>query len=333
MKKKGEWLSGGGHPDLRLATQKNLLAFSAGVDSSALFFLLIEHNIPFDIALVNYGTREQSDDEERYARKLADRYGLECYVTHAPQFESHFECRARKFRYEFFDSLIAEHGYDNLLTAHQLNDRLEWMLMRLSKGAGIGEMLGMESVEQREGYTIVRPLLGYTKGQLLEYLHEHGHKYFVDESNADERYERNYFRKHFADPLIEEFGDGIARSMEYLSKDREILDSGFEEIFTQKELRILRLTNPALKVRAADKALKKLGYLLSSAQRQEIEENESVVIGGKWTVEISGDLLYIAPYIKVPIPKEFKEKCRRDRIPAKARGYIWSEEIKVLDVP
>ena len=47
-----------------LKNKKNLLAFSAGVDSSALFFLLLEHGIKFDIALVNYGTRETSDKEE-----------------------------------------------------------------------------------------------------------------------------------------------------------------------------------------------------------------------------------------------------------------------------
>ena len=47
-----------------LKGKKNLLAFSAGVDSSALFFLLLEHDIKFDIALVNYGTRETSDKEE-----------------------------------------------------------------------------------------------------------------------------------------------------------------------------------------------------------------------------------------------------------------------------
>ncbi len=312
-----------------LTNKNNLLAFSAGIDSTALFFLLIEHNIPFDIALVNYGTREQSNEEEAYAKELARKYGIECHVAHAPQFESHFECRARKFRYEFFESLIAEHGYDNLLTAHQLNDRLEWMLMRLSKGAGLSEMLGMESVEKRDGYTLIRPLLGYTKDQLMEYLHEHGYKYFVDESNADERYERNYFRKHFAEPLIGEFGEGIARSMEYLSKDREILDSGFEEIFTQKELRILRLTNPALKVRAADKTFKRLGYLLSAAQRQEIEENDSVVIGGKWAVELSDDKLYIAPYVKTSMPKEFKEQCRKKRIPPKVRGYLLNEKLEM----
>ncbi|HHS92170.1 MAG TPA: tRNA lysidine(34) synthetase TilS, partial [Campylobacterales bacterium] len=53
-----------------LSKQKNLLAFSAGVDSSALFFLLLEYEIEFDIAMVNYGLREEADEEEAYVRSL-----------------------------------------------------------------------------------------------------------------------------------------------------------------------------------------------------------------------------------------------------------------------
>ena len=123
--------------------KKNLLAFSAGVDSSALFFLLLENNIPFDIALVNYGTRENSNKEEGHAQALAGKYHLTCHTIKAPKFTSHFEKNARDFRYSFFGELIEKYHYDILLTAHQLNDQLEWLLMRLTKGAGTSELIGM----------------------------------------------------------------------------------------------------------------------------------------------------------------------------------------------
>ena len=51
-------------------TTNNLLAFSGGVDSSALFFILLENNIPFDICIVDYGLREQSKLEVEYAYEL-----------------------------------------------------------------------------------------------------------------------------------------------------------------------------------------------------------------------------------------------------------------------
>ena len=52
-------------------SSNNLLAFSAGVDSTALFFWLVEKNIPFDIAIVNYHTRPTSNEEVAYAKELA----------------------------------------------------------------------------------------------------------------------------------------------------------------------------------------------------------------------------------------------------------------------
>ena len=60
-----------------LKEKKNLLAFSTGVDSSALFFLLLENNISFDIALVNYATRDNSNEEEADAKVAKVKQELE----------------------------------------------------------------------------------------------------------------------------------------------------------------------------------------------------------------------------------------------------------------
>ena len=313
--------------------RKSLLAFSGGVDSSALFFILLEHKIPFDIALVNYDTREQSDAEEAHAKALAARYGLKCYTVQAPQFTSNFEKRARDFRYDFFEKLIAEHGYDTLLTGHQLNDRMEWFLMRLTRGAGVRELTGMAAVEEREGYTLVRPLLAVPRSELLAYLRESGYPFFVDESNADPRHERNRFRVTYSDKLIEEYGEGIARSFDYLERDKVQLDSLYETVFADEELRIVRLHHPNARVTAADTALKELGYLLTAAQRQEISKQESLVIGGLWAVEVRGDRLYIAPYRTDTMPKSFKEQCRRLGIPAKIRPYLYAGAIDPATLP
>ncbi len=310
-----------------LQNKKNLLAFSAGVDSSALFFLLLKNNIKFDIAIVDYNIRAQSKEEVAHAKTLAKKYKLFCHSINAPKFTSHFEKQARNFRYEFFDSLVSIEGYHNILTAHQLNDQLEWLLMRLSKGAGISELLGLEPISKRENYTLVRPLLSYSKNELLKYLKIHNYPYFIDESNTDEKYERNKFRQKFSDVLMSEYKEGIQRSFDYLRHDKEILESGFETIAINKSLHIVKLYNADAKVKAADLTLKKLGYLLSASQRKEITKEDSLVIGAKWVIELQGDLLYIAPYILVTMPKNFKEKCRLTKIPTKLRAYYYQENI------
>ena len=316
-----------------LPQKSNLLAFSAGIDSSALFFLLIENNISFDIAIVDYGLREQSKEEVALTKTLAETYNLQCFTAQAPHFESHFEANARKFRYAFFESLIKEHGYDNLLTAHQLNDQLEWLLMRLSKGAGVSELVGLEPVSHKEGYTLLRPLLSYSKEELLDYLKAHNYPYFIDESNTDETYERNAFRNAFSDPLIAKYKEGIRRSFDYLRRDKATLASSYKTIVANRQLRILKLHDPSTKVRATDQTLKELGYLLSAAQRKEIEKESSMVIGGEWVVEIQDDMLYIAPYLTEEMPKRFKEACRLQRIPKKIRPYLFKEDIPLDTLP
>lgn len=315
-----------------LKGKKNLLAFSAGVDSSALFFLLLEHGIKFDIALVNYGTRESSDKEENHAKALAKKHKLFCHSIKAPPFHSHFEKQARDFRYEFFGSLITIEGYDTLITAHQLNDQLEWLLMRLTKGAGVSELIGLEERSQRENYLLVRPLLQYSKEELLSYLNQNAYPYFEDESNSDEKYERNLFRKQFSDPLMAEYREGIKRSFEYLRADKRELEANFEQLFSHKKLRVIKLHTLYAKVKAVDLALKELGYLLSAAQRKEVEKEESLVIGGKWAVILQDDLLYIAPYLTTNMPKKFKNACRVLKIPSKIRAYCFEEDIDITSL-
>jgi len=317
-----------------LKEKKNLLAFSAGVDSSALFFLLLNNNIPFDIALVNYGTRENSDKEETHAKALAQKHNLICHTAKAPKFTTHFEKSARDFRYNFFETLIKEHEYDTLLTAHQLNDQLEWLLMRLAKGAGVSELIGLEPLSQRKkNYMLIRPLLEQSKDELVAYLETNKYPYFIDESNSDEKHERNKFRKAFSDPLMEEYKEGIKRSFEYLRKDKENLEKEFETIYSEKELRVIKLHTIGAKVKAVDLALKELGYLLSAPQRLEIEKEESLVIGGAWAIELQENHLYIAPYVTIDMPKKFKEKCRVLKLPHKIRPYIFKENINPFLIP
>ena len=313
----------------QLKNSKNLLAFSAGVDSSALFFLLLDNSIIFDIALINYGVRKQSIEEERYAITLAKKYNLKVYIKKAPTFNSNFEKNARDFRYSFFDEIMKKNSYDNLITAHQLNDQLEWLLMRLTKGAGVSEMLGLKGISKRKGYSLVRPILHHSKEELLNYLKENSYQYFIDKSNYDEKYERNYFRRSFSNELIQKYQKGILKSFEYLQEDKEILMSGYREVFNHKELYIIELENQQVKVRVIDRYLKRLGYLLSSGQREEIKKESSIVISGLWAIELTSNLIYIAPYQKVAMPKRFKEACRIAKIPSKIRGYLYNEDIEL----
>jgi len=287
--------------------------------------MLLEQSISFDIALVNYGLRLQAKEEELHAIALGQKHNLKVHIAHAPPFNKNFEKSARDFRYSFFDKLM--NNYDNLLTAHQLNDQLEWFLMRLTKGAGASELIGLESLSKRKGYTIIRPLLHCSKEELLHYLHQNNSPYFVDKSNSDEKYERNRFRKNFSNKLLAEHKEGIKRSFEYLREDKKQLFGEYQQLFNHKKFYLLAYKEQSSIARIVDKYLKILGYLISSHQRRELKENSSIVLGTLWAIAIQEKKIYIAPYLKKNMPKRFKEACREAKIPPKVRPYLYQEEL------
>ena len=317
-----------------IKNQKNLLAFSAGVDSTALFFLLLEQNIPFDIAIVDYNLRVQSKDEISYAKELALKYNKQIFIKDIKlENNSNFEKTARDIRYSFFEKIISENSYENLITAHQLNDKLEWFMMQLSKGAGLVELIGFNEFEEKENYKIYKPLLNITKDELENYLKTNHHKYFIDESNFDEKYKRNYFRHSFSNQFLENFSDGVKKSFDYLQNDLNSLNIQYKPIKQIKDLEIfLNQNDDNLNIRTIDLSLKRRGILLSSAQRNEILKQKKITISHKINISILEDYIWIAPNCSEIMDKKFKELCRKNSIPRNMRSYIFKENIDLKDL-
>ena len=304
---------------------KNLLAFSGGVDSTALFFILNANKIGFDMAMVDYGIREQSKNECEYAATLAKKYDKKLYLKRADLKQSNFEHNARVFRYDFFKEIIKEYDYTHLITAHQLNDKLEWFLMQFTKGAGLVELLGFDEIRKREDYILIRPLIEISKDELLDFLQINDIKYFIDKSNFDTKYKRNYFRKNFSETMLKEYKNGIINSFRYLDIDKNLLAESQIHKKIKKLFIIKDSFNDIANLRAIDKVFKELGYLLSKKQKDEIIQKRDVVISDSFAVVFSNDFIYISPFINVKMDKKFKEKCRIQKIPPKIRGYIYKK--------
>ena len=315
-----------------LKRERNLLAFSAGVDSSALFFILQELDIAFDIAIVNYGIREQAKEEIAYAKRLAKRYNKSLFLADAPKFSANFEAKARAFRYNFFEKIIQEHSYTTLLTAHQLDDRLEWLLMRLSLGSGVEGLAGMQEIEEKRGYKLIRPLLVYTKKELLAYLQKKGLRYFIDSSNSNTKFLRNQFRP-MAQELLSRGKSGFIKSFALLQEEKALIGSNYQIVFWQKEFALLRVEKRAYLSYAISQMLKKLGYLISGKERESLKSQSSLVVGRKWAVEYREPFAYIAPYLTPLLSKTFKEQCRKKKIPPKVRGYLFQEQFELSKLP
>jgi len=310
-----------------LYNSKNLLAFSGGGDSTALLFLLLENKISFDIAIVDYGLRTQSKEEVAFAQELAQKYNFQCFIHEAKNIGSNFEADARKIRYHFFEELIEKYNYTNLLTAHHLGDRFEWMLMQFCKGAGCVELSGMQIFDKRDEYILIRPILHLDKQELLIYLHKNSIKFFEDESNVNENYKRNYFRHNHSNPLLEKHLSGIKKSFEYIDSDTKELTKEVELKKIEKFTYFESSGSKRGDIIAIDRHLKSLGFLISAHEKELLKKEKTVVIARKILVNQDHDFVFIAPYIShVEMKKEFKEKMRKLKVEPKLRGFIYQSK-------
>lgn len=329
---------------------KNLLAFSGGVDSSCLFFLLLREKIDFDLAIVNYGVRKSAKDELKYAKKLAKKYDKKIFILDSPKITRNFENEARRVRFAFFERVILAHNYENLILAHQLNDRFEWLLMQLTKGCGLNSLLGFKSIEEvdfrflgnesqidlpldsrqnyRQNYRIIRPMSAISRTEILAFLKKQKITFFIDKSNDNEKFKRNYFRAHFGNKLIKKFRRGIVKSFEFLSSD-------FGALYG--ESRILKIEHIFLILRKScennlqilfniDSVAKNLGYVISANQRDEIVKSDfSCVVADKIIIDSNKSTVFVVAKDLSKAQKhdkKFRDKLRLAQIPPKIRPFV-----------
>ena len=313
----------------RLSLGANLLAFSHGIDSTALFYILQEAGVKFDLAIVDHNAREQSKFEVESAKELASKFDKKIYIKSVNLGKSNFEKNAREARYEFFGEICQKYGYENLILAHQFDDKFEWFLMQLGKGAGLKELFSMSELEKRERFWLVRPLLNLRKKELQNYLDERGLRYFVDETNLEGKLKRSFVRLNFSEPFLNEYFSGVKKSFEFLEADRQILLPNITKIDDE----IFIIKNDSNVVRGVDMAAKELNVLLSKAQKDELSANlakqTSVVLSGKIAVGYANEFVLVTPFCKAVMPKIFKEKARILKIPAINRGYLFAKGIQI----
>ena len=177
-------------------------AVSGGGDSVALLHLLAELAersllTLAGVAHVNHRLRRPaSDEDERFCRDLARRFGVPCLVESvavadvARSRRVSVELAGHHLRHAFFARAAAELEAGRVALGHTIDDQAETVLLRLIRGAGAAGLSGMRP---RAG-VLVRPLLGVGRAELRRYLADGGVPFREDASNADLRVPRNRVR-------------------------------------------------------------------------------------------------------------------------------------------
>ncbi len=179
-------------------TKKNvLLAFSGGGDSVALALLLKETGVDFSLAHCNFQLRgEESEGDENFVRDFAKKHQIPLFVT---LFETRKEANernkgiqevARELRYNWFEKIRREKDFDYVATAHHGEDRIETFFINSIRGSGVE---GLKSIPFNNN-GVIRPLLRFSKKELLAVIEEKGEKYRSDSSNDSLKYSRNFLR-------------------------------------------------------------------------------------------------------------------------------------------
>lgn len=268
------------------------LAISGGSDSIALLYLMSDwskrRGVKLTIFTVNHNLRSEAISEIEFVKKITTKLGHDFFAMswhyQKKQFDKSFKPglqeKARKGRYDLMSDKCHELGIYTLLTAHHYDDVLENYLMRKSKKSGIfglshGHIFFYNNIQ------ILRPLISFSKHELIYYLQQNNIQWMEDISNYSDAYQRNRVRKQLALMSLEE-KQVLISEIEQINIQAQELNSQLISFIGE----FVRITNygfacvdlKMLQVQSYDIRVQVLNYLMTIVSGQsELPRFRSVV--------------------------------------------------------
>lgn len=188
-----------------------VVGVSGGADSTALLVALRKTGVSLRVLHCNFHLRGwESDRDEAFVSRLCSRLGvpLDCRDVDVDAYRLRHavsvEVACRETRYAIFREAMQEYGADRIAVAHNADDQAETLLLNLFRGAGVkglGAML-------RDTGEIIRPLLGVTRDEIIDYLRNERVDYVTDSTNLSSCYRRNFIRREVL-PLVASRWPGV----------------------------------------------------------------------------------------------------------------------------
>ena len=232
-----------------LKNKKLLVTISGGIDSVVLTHLLYKLKLQISLAHCNFKLRgKDSFKDASFVKNLAKTLNIPLYIIefetekYAEEHKISIQMAARDLRYNWFQKISTEQHFDYILTAHHLDDVLETFLINLTRGTGLNGLTGIPEINGN----IVRPLLPFSRNDILVYAAKNKLQWREDKSNLSTKYVRNKIR-HKIIPVLKELNPNLLFSfentLEHLKGSQQICEDSikniFEDVVENKESEII----------------------------------------------------------------------------------------------
>lgn len=208
-----------------------VVAVSGGVDSMVLLHMLAEQAQQqsrgdrlhrFIVAHLDHGIRGDSHQDAAVVKELANRYHIPV-VFHKVELGQHAsEDQARRARYQFLRAVKQASNALAIMTAHHRDDELETALLHLRRGTGRKGLTSLRSGGQND---IIRPLLPFSKQDILGYAKKHNVPWREDNTNQDARYMRNHIRHNILKGSSEQVREQIHQHIGVVHEVNQQIDA------------------------------------------------------------------------------------------------------------
>ena len=185
---------------------KIFVAYSGGPDSSALLHLLARINDAQELNLhaihINHNLSKCSHIWENHCKQVCAKLKINL-ITESIEVVSEgggIESASRRARYKIFENILEDN--DQILLAHHSDDVAETIFMRMLRGTGIEGIEGPKRERRLGSGKLIRPLLSIPKTEILSFLEENKINFIEDDSNQDNKFDRNFLRNNIF-PLLE----------------------------------------------------------------------------------------------------------------------------------
>jgi tRNA(Ile)-lysidine synthase len=235
-----------------------VVAVSGGADSITLLHILHTLGYKIHCAHLNHGLRDESILESEYVQLFCQKVGISCTLDIADtpadmrKNGGSVQQAARRLRYTFLHSVADKVGANHIATAHNRNDLVETILLKIIRGTSIQGLRGIPIKYGR----LVRPLLNTARHEIEKYCIENDLKPRHDKSNDSTKYSRNEVRHilvpYLHDRFNERIDDAVIRLSEIASVEDDYLNSIASTWLYERPTPVLseiKLLHPALQRR------------------------------------------------------------------------------------